>query len=263
LAEDLAVKHSGITSGKTTMNCEQCQEFISAFLDNDLDEKVSASVQTHLALCVQCAKICEDFAVILDFCREQPIAKVLPPNSQALWCRISNTIETGINSEHAQKNNQQETKRQRFPRVWKLSFSQMASTVLGIALVSSLLTVAGIKNYSATGENPAIVSSAEPNAFEKILGRFGLIETAQNVRQRRIEQQQAAIEYWNKRVEARRMQWDNHLREAFDRNLNEINQAVDEYTLILQENPQDELSGEMLDSTLNEKMELLREFSDL
>lgn len=247
------------------MNCEQCQELISPFLDKDLDENLSSSVQTHLALCVQCAKICEDFAVILDFCREQPIAKVLPPNSQALWCRISNTIETEIKSEHAQENKQkqQEAKTARFPRVWKFSFSQIASAVLGIALISSLLTIAGFKNYSATGENAAINSSVEPNAFERILGKIGLIETAQNVRQRRIEQQQAAIEYWNKRVEARRMQWDNHLREAFDRNLNEINQAVSEYTLILQENPQDELSGEMLDSTLNEKMELLREFSDL
>ena len=247
------------------MNCEQCQELISAFLDNDLDEKVSASVQTHLALCIQCAKICEDFAVILDFCHEQPIAKVLPPNSQALWCRISNTIETEIKSETEQefKQKRQETKASGFPRMWNFSFSQIASAVLGIALVSSLLTIAGVKNYSATGENVVISSPSEPNIFEKVLGKAGLIETAHDVRQRRIEQQKAAIEYWNKRVETRRMQWDNHLREAFDRNLSEINQAVNEYTLILQENPQDEISGEMLDSTLNEKMELLREFSDL
>ena len=59
------------------MKCEQCQELISSFLDNDLEETMSANVQTHLALCVQCAKVCEDFAVILDFCREQPTAKVI------------------------------------------------------------------------------------------------------------------------------------------------------------------------------------------
>jgi len=249
------------------MNCEQCQELISPFLDNDLEETTSANVQAHIALCVQCAKVCEDFAVILDFCREQPTTKVIAPNSQALWCRISNTIETEIKSENAQetKQKQAETKQYWFPRVWKFSFSQVASAILGIALVSSLLTVVGVKNYSAPTPDggSAIESYAEPNVFEKVLGKIGLIETAQNVRQRRIEQQQAAIEYWNRRVEARRMQWDNHLRGAFDRNLNEINQAVSEYTLILLENPHDELSGEMLDSTLNEKMELLREFSDL
>ncbi len=251
------------------MNCEQCQELISAFLDNDLEETMSANVQTHLSLCVQCAKVCEDFAVILDFCREQPTAKAVQPNSQALWCRISNTIETEIKTdiETAQqiKQKQEETNKGWFPHVWKFSFSQVASSVLGIALVSSLLTVVGVKNYSVTAASgdAAIETYSEPNLFERVLGKIGVIETAHDARQRRIEQQKAAIEYWNKRVETRRMQWDNHLREAFDRNLNEINQAVSEYTLILQENPQDELSGEMLDSTLNEKMELLREFSDL
>ena len=53
------------------------------------------------------------------------------------------------------------------------------------------------------------------------------------------------------------------MREAFDRNLNEINQVVLEYDKILQENPQDNISGEMLDSALNDQMALLREFSEL
>lgn len=247
------------------MNCEQCQESISAFLDNDLDEKMSASVQTHLSLCAACAKLCEDFAVILDFCHEQPTAEIVPPNSQALWCRISNTIETEIKPSVSTLNAEAEEKQKNwFPRVLKFSFSQVASAVLGIAFISSLLTFVGIKNYFASEPGRELtMETAQPNALEKVLGRFGLIETAQNLRERRITQQQAAIDYWNRRVEARRAQWNAHLREAFDRNLNEIDQAVNEYTLILQENPQDELSGEMLDSALNEKMELLREFSDL
>ena len=66
-----------------------------------------------------------------------------------------------------------------------------------------------------------------------------------------------------KRAQARRVQWDNKMRDAFDRNLNEIDQAVNEYTMILQQDPQDELSGEMLDSALDDKMKLLREFSEL
>ena len=78
-----------------------------------------------------------------------------------------------------------------------------------------------------------------------------------------IKEQQAAIEYWDKRVQLRRVQWDKNMRDAFDRNLNEIDQAVTDYTLILQKDPQDDLSGEMLDSALMEKMNLLREFSEL
>lgn len=78
-----------------------------------------------------------------------------------------------------------------------------------------------------------------------------------------MKEREAAIDYWNKRVEARRAQWNTNLRDAFDRNLNEINQAVNEYTQILQENPQDELSNEMLDSALNEKWNFTRIFRTL
>ncbi len=99
--------------------------------------------------------------------------------------------------------------------------------------------------------------------LKKVLGKIGLVETAQQARENRIKAQQTTIDYWNNRVQNRRIQWNAHLREAFDRNLNEINQVVFEYNTILQENPQDELSGEMLDSALNEKVELLREFADL
>jgi hypothetical protein len=144
---------------------------------------------------------------------------------------------------------------------WQLTFPQIASMILGIALVSSLLTVIGLKNFSATGEDYA--ANTAPSVFEKALGKFGLVETAQQARERRIRQQQAVIEYWNQRVEARRAKWEQPLRETFDRNLNEINQAVFEYNKILKDNPQDEISGEMLDSALDEKVELLREFSDL
>lgn len=248
------------------MNCEQCQELISAFLDNDLDDKDSSSVQTHLSICAECAKLCEDFASILNFCLEESPAEIIPPNSQALWCRINNVIESEIKQDAARLETLPvEAPGSWFSRMWQLSLSQFASAMMVIALLSSLLTIVVIKSYSASTFNEDLAAQTEhaPGVVEKLLGKFGLVDTPQQIRLRRIEQQQAAIEYWNQRVAARRTQWDNNLREAFDRNLNEIDRTVSEYTLILQENPQDDLSGEMLDSTLTEKMELLREFSDL
>lgn len=244
------------------MNCEQYQQLISAYLDNELDETVSFDVRMHLALCAACAKVCEDFALIVDFCETEDS---LPPNSKALWCRINNLIENELKEESAQPKSETAAEQGFFARVWnnrwQLSLSQMVSAVLGIALISSLLTVVGVHNYSAVKTDYAENSS--PGVFERALGKVGLIETPQQVRENRIKAQQATIDYWNNRVEIRRAQWDAHLREAFDRNLNEVNQVVYEYNRILQENPQDELSGEMLDSALTEKAELLREFADL
>ena len=242
------------------MNCEQCQENISVFLDGELDEKTSAGVREHLMLCAPCAKLCEDFAVILDSCRETKPGEVLPPNSKALWCRINNIIETeakpDVESVQAPKG--------LFSRGWNFSFSQVGAAVLGIALVSSLLTIVGIRNYlEPASEDFTSRSGASQTTFQKILSKVGLTDTPHEARARRIQEQQAAIDYWNKRIETRRVQWDRNLREGFDRNLEVIDQAVTEYTLILQENPDDELSEEMLDSVLNDKMNLLREFSEL
>jgi predicted anti-sigma-YlaC factor YlaD len=255
------------------MTCEHCQEQISAFLDNDLDETSSANIQTHLAVCPECAKVCEDFASILDFCQIEEPHEILPSNSQAMWCRISNTIEGEIKAEliqeakEKQHQQQEEIKKSWFSRGWSLSLSQVASAVLGIAVISSLLTFIGIKNYSAGTSGDILahksLSDSAPTFLDKALGKLGLVETPDQIRERRITEQTALIDYWNKRVEARRAQWDANLRDAFDRNLNEINQAVNEYTLILQENPQDELSTEMLDSAMTEKVDLLREFSEL
>ncbi len=236
------------------MNCEQCKELISVYLDNELEAEVSTSIQTHLAVCLECAKMCEDFAMILDFCDLDETEHSLPPNSKALWCRINNLIETEIAAEF-----QPEIKKEEPKRSWQFSFSQVFASILGIALVSSLLTIVGIKNYSA-GD---ISANAAPSVFDRALGKIGLVETLEQARENRIKEQQAAIEYWNKRVEEKRINWAANLREAFDRNLIEIDQTVYEYDKILQENPQDDLSSEMLDSALNEKMALLREFSEL
>lgn len=249
------------------MNCEKCQELISAFLDNELDLEVSSDVQTHLAVCAECARVCEDFMTLLDVCvLTETEQDVPPPNSKALWCRINNIIESEVQAEIAKEHKQiLEQQRQSEPvqSGWRFTFSQVVSAALGIALISSLLTVVGIKVYSTPDDEFTARTTAETTIVDKFLGKIGLIETLQQKRERRIKERLAAIEYWNKRVEARRAQWDSELRSVFDRNLRQIDQTVFEYSRILQENPQDELSGEMLDSTLNEKMELLREFSEL
>ncbi len=240
------------------MTCEECQDKISLFLDNELPDEVSVSIQTHLGLCIECAKICEDFAVILDSCREDVAASPPPPNSQALWCRIHNIIESELPKEGPSI----EQPKGFFARGF--TFRQLASAAVGIALISSLLTIVGARNYfEPTGDDFTSRSAASETTFEKVLSRVGLIESPEQARLKRTREQQAAIEYWSKRVQERRAQWDARMQDAFDRNLNEIDQAVTDYTVILEKDPQDDLSGEMLDTALNEKMNLLRAFSEL
>ena len=237
---------------------------MSLFLDGELGEPEAVVIRTHLSLCAECARVCEDFAAILDSCKFEELAdEIVPPNPSALWCRISNTIEAELKPEPLPEL-PQEQPRGLFGRMLNLSFAQAASGMLAIALISSLLTVVGIKNYlQPTGEDLTSRSGESQTTFEKILSKVGLTDTPQSARMKRLEEQQTAIDYWNQRVQTRRAKWDENLRRGFDRNLQAIDQAVYEYTNTLEQNPEDELSGEMLDSVLNEKVNLLREFSEL
>jgi Putative zinc-finger len=249
------------------MNCEQCQELLSEFIDRELDTIVSFEVQTHIDQCTNCDEVFADFSSILSsYDAKSEVFDETSLNSQAIWCRISNEIETEVLPELAKIETAKEANISWFEKLYRqslnLSFSQTVSAVFFVALISSLLTIVGIRNYSTTNELTANATMS-PNLVERMLGRIGVIETPREAREKRVKEQEATISYWNQRVEARKVQWNSHLREAFERNLKEIDQVVNEYSVVLEENPQDELSGEMLDSALSEKMELLRGFSEL
>lgn len=245
-------------ASRLRMNCDECKDLIGPFMDNELDGDKSASIRGHLAVCGICAKMCQDLASILDVCSTEPASEIVPPNSRALWCRINNIIENEVKPVSARP---AEEPRGRF---WRLSAPQLVSAVLCAAVISSLLTVVIIRNYTQPATDEFTTrSAATQTTVEKFLSRLGLTETPQQARDRRLKEQQAAIDYWNERVQARRVQWDRVTREAFDRNLRVIDESVSEYTMILENDPEDELSGEMLDSVLNDKMNLLRDFSDL
>ena len=249
------------------MTCEQCQELISAFLDDELESKISNSIQTHLTVCAECAKVCEDFASLLDCCDDawQIVEEdVLPPNPQALWCRINNVVESEAKTELAKDAAEKPPNAMPASSGWRISKGQIALGIFAIALVSSLFTFLATRGgYAPNRGDMIVVSDEQPSIVEKFLGKLGFVETPQQRREKRIKECQAAIDYWNQRAQTRRSQWNAQLREAFDRNLREIDQAVAEHRQMLQQNPQDDISGEMLDSSMNEKVELLREFAEL
>ncbi|MCA1591005.1 MAG: zf-HC2 domain-containing protein [Acidobacteria bacterium] len=165
------------------MNCEECQLLISEYLDNELSAEFASAVGVHLAGCPPCAKLYEDFAVILGTCDETAPAESVPPNPKALWCRISNTIESDISSEARAAAKGAETRR---VRRWNFSFAQTATAVVCVALISSLLTLVGLRNYfEPTGSDFTTRSEATETSLEKYLGKVGLVETPSQARIRR------------------------------------------------------------------------------
>lgn len=237
------------------MNCEECKQLIGAFIDNDLDEAVAGEVRDHIAFCPDCAMVCEDLTSLVDFCKGESASNVVPPNSQAMWCRINNIIESDAKPVAPPQPVPER-------RSWRVSFLRLSAAVLAIAVISSVVTISVLRSYEPPTDG-TLAGTQPQTTLEKLMSKVGLVETPQQARDRRVKERLATIEYWNNRVQARRVQWDARTRDSFDRTLQVIDESMNDYTMLLAQDPDDELSSEMLDAVMDDKMKLLRDFSDL
>jgi hypothetical protein len=79
----------------------------------------------------------------------------------------------------------------------------------------------------------------------------------------RIFQRRQVIDYWNQRVELNKVRWSPEMRATFDRNMKTIDDSIATSLDELGRNPHDEVSEQMLNESLNDKLTLLKDFSDL
>jgi anti-sigma factor RsiW len=228
------------------MNCEQCQELIHDFVDGSISRSDESILNTHLNECLDCESVRQDLTAIVGFYRTRRGEYEAPPNEQALWLRIRNVIEAEqrvVTSATAAR--RPSFWEQLMGRSWELSLPQLAASVAAIVLLVSLTTVVGIRRWGTDAQ------TSQPNQIE-----------ASNVNDR-VWQRQQVINYWNQRVELNKTRWSPDMRATFDRNMQVIDQAVANSLDELKRNPHDEISEQMLNESLNDKLALLKEFSDL
>ena len=139
-------------------------------------------------------------------------------------------------------------------RSWQFSFGQLTASVAVVAVVVSLVTIVGLRGFGGLipKRDAGVESSAAATGDSD---RFVLND--------RMARQQQAISMWNARVEMNKSRWNQQMRDTFDRNLSVIDQAINDSLRELSKNPHDEVSEEMLNAALNEKLTLLKEFSEL
>ena len=228
------------------MNCETCQELIHDLLDGSISQMDESTLNTHLRQCLDCDSVRQDLASIVGFCRTQRGQYEAPPNEVALWLGIRNVIEAENPSGVAGKS---EPRRSflggLMGRSWELSLPQLAGLVAAIVLFVSLATVVGVRRWGVEAGPETPVQSQASNVND------------------RVWQRRQAINYWNQRVELNKMRWSAEMRETFDRNMKVIDEAVANSLNELNRNPHDEVSEQMLNESLNDKLSLLKEFSEL
>ena len=239
------------------MNCESCQELISDLLDGSLSREDQLLLNTHLEECLSCAEVRNDLDSIVVFCRAQRGEYAASPNERAIWLRIRNAVEAENGAAVVSAAKARPERRAGFwdrlmSRSWQLSFPQLAASVATIAVVVSLVTVVGLREIGRIGTKGVVTTD-----------KSAVSGTTPAFNRDRMSQQQQAINYWNARVETNKARWSPQMRDTFDRNLNVIDQAVNDSLRELSKNPHDEVSEEMLSAALNEKIALLKEFSEL
>lgn len=234
------------------MNCEKYQDLLSDFIDGSLTQSDHDSIEAHLSVCEVCEEARGDLDAIVGFCREHRGEYDAVPNERALWLRISNMIESDLYvASPAPIPPGAGWWFRLMNRSWELSFPQLAAAVTAIVIVVSVVTTVGLRRVSFSGVSSGVQSSGPSLALN-----------GSSV-QDRFRQQQQVVAYWNQRVELNKARWNPQMRETFDRNMSVIDAAVNDSMRRLTQNPHDEVSEEILNAALNDKVELLKEFAEL
>jgi hypothetical protein len=233
------------------MNCEKCQDLISDFIDGSLDQEDHSTLNSHLAECLRCADVRNELQSLVGFCRTQRGQYSAPPNEKALWLRIRNMIESEARPAAASVPVGRSPRTNWLSRSWELSFPQLAASAAAIVLLVSLSTAVGLRRWQSGGTGSGAASKG--TILDASAANLG----------GRLSQQEQSIAYWNQRVEFNKARWNPQMRETFDRNLKVIDEAVNDSLEALRKSPHDDVSEEMLNAALNEKVSLLKEFAEL
>ena len=230
------------------MNCETCQELIHDLIDGSISRSDESILNTHLKDCLDCESVRHDLSAIVGFCQTRRGEYEAPPNEQALWLRIRNVVEAEQrgNSVLPFVDSKPTFWGRLMGRSWELSLPQLVASTVAIVLLVSLVTVVGLRRLGTD------VPSTQAT-----------VQVATSDVNDRVSQRQQAINYWNQRVELNKARWSSEMREVFDRNMRVIDEAVANSLNELKKNPHDEISEQMLNESMNDKLALLKEFSDL
>jgi anti-sigma factor RsiW len=230
------------------MNCEKYQNLLSDLIDGSLTPRDCDEIEAHLKACPSCADTRTDLHAIVEFCREHRGEYDAVPSERAMWLRISNTIEAELAA----------GKSKALPagagwwfrltnRRWQLSFPQFATSIAATVVVAVLATVIGMRVFNAGGfRSSGLTVASDVSTVEE-----------------RYRQQQQVIDYWNRRVEMNKARWSAQMRGTFEQNLSMYDATVNESMNRLSQNPHDEVSEDVLNAALSDKIALLKAFAEL
>jgi Putative zinc-finger len=235
------------------MNCEKCQELMSELLDGTLPAARRAGMNAHLDGCFECASVREELQAIIGVAHDARTQLDAPPNERALWLRIRNSIEAESAAASAAAARAASSVAPASESFWSrlahrrfvLSLPQAATAAAGFAVAIALVTAFGMRSLGGYRQpEQTRTTYVKPRGFQQ-------------------NPDVMMIDYLKQRVDERKVRWDPRMRQAYEQNMSVIDQTVNEMLQDLDRRPHDEVSEKALNAAMRDKIELLKEFSEL
>jgi anti-sigma-K factor RskA len=221
------------------MNCNECRELISDYVDGEMGLGAQTKIENHLADCEPCRAVRDDLLQIVHFSRQLP----LHTPSSTVWARIQEQIDE----------EQPKTTGARLKTWWgkvqgrdfHLSIPQFATVT---AAVIVMVVVGAIIFRNTQTSNLQIGPGAAGPTVLLYNPDFEQIEKRINELKGTVEQRKAA--------------WSPELRDSFEKSMIYVDQSLADCRKELNNNPEDETCRELLSSAYKEKMRVLEGFGN-
>lgn len=224
------------------MNCIECQEIISDYVDGALELGEQTKIEHHLANCEPCRAVRDDLLQIVHFSKQLPLHT---PTSD-LWSRIQSEIEAERpktfwsrakvwwNHFNARDFNLP------VPRLAAVAAAFVLVITIGTAVLKNANTAQLAQPLNLVGQGENKLAFDDPN-FQDFEQRINALKES---------------------VENRKDFWGPELRISFERNLFYVDQSLNDCRQQLSSNPADETCKELLKNAYNEKMRVLEGFAN-
>jgi anti-sigma-K factor RskA len=227
------------------MNCIECEEIISDYVDGTLELGEQTKIEQHLANCEPCRAVRDDFLQIVHFSKQLP----LHTPASDLWTRIQSEIEA----------EQPKTFWLRAKLWWRnfnardfnLTIPRLAAVAAAFVLMVSI-SAAVWRNVHTSNTNAMGLAPMNLDSTQKALLTNPDID---------IKAYEQRIDALIESVEQKKGAWAPELRSSFDRNLFYIDQSLNDCQKQWKDNPTDATCRELLKNAYSEKMRLLEGFA--
>jgi hypothetical protein len=229
------------------MNCIECEEIISDYVDGTLELGEQTKIEYHLANCEPCRAVRDDLLQIVHFSKQLP----LHTPASDLWTRIQTEIE-------AEK---PKTLWSRFTlwlrnfnaREFNFSIPRLAAVAAAFVLMASL----GAAVWNNVNKTATIFAEANTpfQTFDKPgQNKLGNEEVPE------FKDFEQRIKQLKDSVEQKKVDWAPELQQSFDRNMFNVDQSLKDCWQQVNNNPSDATSVELLKNAYNEKVRVLEGF---